>query len=262
MTCTKWKLAGWLLFCLTMFGTLAHAAVIEDAFTRANKLYAEQKYTEAIEGYEDILKQNGYSANVLFNLGNACLKDKQFGRAILNYERAIRVDPSDPEIHKNLVIARQEAGLPPIKVPWWLALLRHHSWDEWAYAVSASFTLMWIVGGLAWWRPDLCRLLGVSKEGEIRFWRAGVAFLALSTFILSAFLAVSLQPRLDGVVLKAGPALISPLENAGDLYQLREGEIVNVEGKRNDYFYARNYEGKGGWIPITRMQPIVPDLVQ
>ncbi|PTY01676.1 hypothetical protein DB346_11635 [Verrucomicrobia bacterium LW23] len=248
---------------LPLVATSAAAAEApESLFAQGNKLYQEKKYTEAAAAYEKVIQQNGFSANVLLNLGNACLKDKQYGRAILAFERAARLAPADAEITRNLSIARQEAGLPVTKTPWWLAILKRFSANDWAYAFSGTFALLWIIAGISLWRPESCRLLGVSDAGQLRFWRASVCLVAFACFLLLAALAVSLQPRFDAVVLKAGPAFISPIENAADMFQLSEGEIVNVEGKSSTYYYARNIKGEGGWIPSSRMEPIVPDILR
>src|SRR5437762_3407876 len=44
-----------------------------------------------------------------YNLGNAYFRQKDLGRAILNYERALALDQRHPEAQANLRIARDEA---------------------------------------------------------------------------------------------------------------------------------------------------------
>ncbi len=86
---------------LIILSPLAQAASRSDtAFEAANRAFGAGKYAEAISGYEKITKENGYSAAVLFNLGNAYYHNNQFGRAILNYERALRLSPRDPDIQE------------------------------------------------------------------------------------------------------------------------------------------------------------------
>ena len=55
----------------------------------------------------------GYSAPALYNLGNAYARTGKPGLAVLNYERARLLDPSDPDLETNLrhVRDRQAPGL-------------------------------------------------------------------------------------------------------------------------------------------------------
>ena len=60
----------------------------------------------------------GYSASRLFDLANAYARDGRPGMAVLNYERARLLAPSDPDIHANLSLVRTTSGLPPITGTW------------------------------------------------------------------------------------------------------------------------------------------------
>ncbi len=46
---------------------------------------------------------------LFYNLGNAYFRTGDLGRAILNYERALALDPSQPEARANLQLARDQA---------------------------------------------------------------------------------------------------------------------------------------------------------
>ncbi|MCL4856251.1 MAG: tetratricopeptide repeat protein, partial [Flavobacteriales bacterium] len=62
-------------------------------FTEANKLYAEAKYREAIEVYNELIKSDHLSAEIYYNLGNANYKLDEIAAAILNYEKALKLKP-------------------------------------------------------------------------------------------------------------------------------------------------------------------------
>lgn len=68
----------------------------------ADNLYNSGKYQEAIEIYVAAMEMEGVSAPALFNLGNACVKANELGKAALCYERAHRLDPSNRQIRENL----------------------------------------------------------------------------------------------------------------------------------------------------------------
>jgi hypothetical protein len=55
----------------------------------------------------------GYSAASLYNLANAYARAGKPGFAVLNYERARLLDPTDADIDANLRQVRTAAGIPP-----------------------------------------------------------------------------------------------------------------------------------------------------
>ena len=65
-------------------------------------------HAKAIELYEGILKSNGESAAVYYNLGNTYYKAGKIAPAILNYERCLLLDPGDSDARFNLQMARQK----------------------------------------------------------------------------------------------------------------------------------------------------------
>jgi tetratricopeptide (TPR) repeat protein len=68
---------------------------------------AKPLYDKAILLYEKIIEQGGiHNAKLYYNLANAYLLKDDLGRAVLNYRRAEKLDPSDLNIKKNLTFAR------------------------------------------------------------------------------------------------------------------------------------------------------------
>jgi uncharacterized protein YgiM (DUF1202 family) len=56
------------------------------------------------------LVDQGYADSALYyNLGNAHFKQGDYGRAILNYRRAERLAPRDPDVEANLALARAQS---------------------------------------------------------------------------------------------------------------------------------------------------------
>src|SRR6266545_2174695 len=99
-----------ILFSLA-FGIASVAYAQPDAdFLKANQEYAQGHFTEAISGYETLVRTGQWSANLFYDLGNAYFRTGDFGHAILNYERALALERHHPEATANLQIARDEAS--------------------------------------------------------------------------------------------------------------------------------------------------------
>lgn len=93
---------------LLNFSTIyADGFSVTDKFERANKFYEDKDYQSAIILYQSILREGVESSSIYFNLGNSYFKNGDLGRAILNYMRAKRINPSDEDIRQNLEFANQ-----------------------------------------------------------------------------------------------------------------------------------------------------------
>jgi tetratricopeptide (TPR) repeat protein len=73
---------------------------------RANQNYEAGLFTEAVGIYEAIIEAGIHNSDLYYNLGNAYFKQGDLGRAILNYRRAQRLTPRNPDVAANLSFAR------------------------------------------------------------------------------------------------------------------------------------------------------------
>ena len=56
---------------------------------------------------------------MFYNLGNAQYRAGDLGRAILNYERALALEPQHPEAEANLRLVRDKARALELQSNWW-----------------------------------------------------------------------------------------------------------------------------------------------
>src|SRR5207249_7442528 len=102
--------AAWraFLFCLLVLSPAVNAATNDDLFAKANTEFNAGSFKAAITDYGAVVQSGEWSANLFYNLGNAYFRDSDFGRAILNYKRALQLDRNHPEADANLRIARDQ----------------------------------------------------------------------------------------------------------------------------------------------------------
>ena len=91
------------LLILLMFSLPICAITKKNADTE----YEKRNYQQAIKDYEELL-QNGVSYEVYYNLGNAYYRLDNIPRAILSYERALRLSPNDEDVRVNLKMAQSK----------------------------------------------------------------------------------------------------------------------------------------------------------
>src|ERR1043166_6905842 len=95
--------------CAVLCLFIATSAFAQAEFAKANQEFAQGHFKEAIAGYEALVRAGQWNANLIYDLGNAYFRTRDFGRAILNYERALALDNHHPEATANLQIARDES---------------------------------------------------------------------------------------------------------------------------------------------------------
>ena len=134
-----------------------------DDWQRAEQLYADKQYAAAADLYKSMF-QYGESADLYYNYANALYKSNQIGLAILNYERALRLDPTNEDIKFNLdfVNRMKTDKIEPIErfflAEWLDALALMMTSNQWAYASIIGFvcmlilTLMYLFGRKVWLR--------------------------------------------------------------------------------------------------------------
>ena len=93
-----------ILFLFTSIFSFAN----NDIQAKAEKLYANKNYKEAIIAYESILKEGFVSYKLYYNLGNAHYKNNELGKAIYNYELANKLQPNNKDVKTNLRIANEK----------------------------------------------------------------------------------------------------------------------------------------------------------
>ena len=77
----------------------------DENFYKANNYYNNSKYLESIKIYESILAGGWESSNLYYNLGNSYFRQNQIGQSIWAYNKALKMDPRNEDLIKNLSIA-------------------------------------------------------------------------------------------------------------------------------------------------------------
>lgn len=224
----------------------------------ADKAYQEEKFGQAIKLYEEILATEGESAVIYYNLGNSYYKNKDIAKAVLNYERALLLNPGDADIRFNLDMARNKTTdqiTPTHEVfilTWGKALVNMMSESAWASLGIITF-ILFLIGAVFYIFGN--RIL-VKKIGFI----AGFVCLFLS--ICANFCASrqknALVDRTGAIIMVPTISVKStPNESGTDLFVLHEGTKVFVEdNSMKEWKEIRLEDGNKGWIKTESIELI------
>ncbi len=211
----------------------------------AQQAAAAGNYPLAVQKYQQVLQRDGFSAPVLFNLGNAWLRLGKPARAILEYERALVLAPHSAAIQANLATARQRAGIAPAAEGRWLAAARYFSFDIYAWAVLGG---VWVLCAAL----VLLRLNGLPRR--FARWLIPLAAVVLCVSTDAAVLCWSDQYR--AVVQAAAVMHLAPAISAAASGSLREGEVVWLQDRYAGFTLVRSADGHSGWVGVDTALPV------
>ena len=93
-----------ILIIFVFFSSNVFSKNFDQIFSEANEYYNNSKYLESIQLYENILSEGWESDNLYFNLGNSYFRQNQIGQSIWAYNKALKMDPRNEDLIKNLSI--------------------------------------------------------------------------------------------------------------------------------------------------------------
>jgi len=239
-----------LIFILFLLPLTLLPAQPTQALQAANQAYQDKDYEQAIRGYEEILLKGYESEALYYNLGNAYYRKGEAGRAMLNYQRALKLDPRDENTLHNIEVVR--AGLPDEivqiqmsgVVKAWLSVQNALSTRAWS---AAGLALIWLgAAGLAVF------LLSPARRRKKLGLLAGLLLISLSLLPFALAYGRSQQEffsrkaviMVEAVALRAAPEAES---KAG--IQLHEGAVVEIMDAIGAWFKVRLSDTSEGWLP-------------
>lgn len=248
-----------LIFCFTLFFIQTSVAQSEEqsTFQSANEAFSNKNYDQAIQLYESILDQDLQSSELYFNLGNCFFQKKEWGKTILNYERALIIAPNDTAILQNLALAKSEtideiAILPNFFLARWWTQIRNltHS-GIWSIL---GILLFWLgIGGIILW------ILGKERTQRKRGFLGGIITLGLSLVIFAlTYDRYQIQQKSGSAIIMSKETTLKSLpdEISNDILPLHEGTKVKITEKITSWYKVRLDNGEVGWIIESAIEEI------
>lgn len=130
------------LLILTLPASFAATAV-----QQADSAYNKKNFQDALYYYQAAAQKDGVSSDLYYNMGNTYYRLGDLGHAVLNYRRALALDPSNEEARLNLEFVRTKITDKPEDDSTFLrnVHLKIVSWmspDAWAWTSMGVFALM------------------------------------------------------------------------------------------------------------------------
>lgn len=226
-------------------------------WSRANSAYIQNNYRQAIELYNAILARNEHSAKLYFNLGNAYFKENSLGRSILNYNRALLLEPEDEDAAYNLSLANARTVDKIDTVPefflkeWLCALAQSLGTNSWtwisiiALTIGFAATMLWL-------------LAASMSRRKLGFYLGTVAMLIAfaSTFFAHYQRSRILNSNEAVITNLMAPVKSSPDEGSKDIFVLHEGTKIRVGEELGGWSEITLSDGNKGWMLSSALERI------
>ena len=243
------------LLLMSVVGVMAQTSA--ERWETGNRAYIEGNYDKAIEEYTAILDGGEYSMKLYYNLANAYFKAGANGKAILYYNKALRIAPSQEDIRHNLALAEAQtkdriAVIPEFFLNRWLRTLRNSmSCTAWSvlsllmFGAMLAFGLLFLLASQVRWR----------KVGFYGALCAFVLFVATTSFAVSS--RNDMLSHNEAIVMGTAISVkSSPDRSATDLFVLHEGTKVKVLTEVDEWVEVVIADGKKGWTECKNIEEI------
>jgi TPR repeat protein len=243
------RLHKFVLFLFISLSAVGFAQTEQNHLKKANDFYSKEKWDSAIASYEKVLNAGKESADLYYNLGNAYFKNKLIGKAIWNYELALKFNPNHADAQNNMAIAKStridkiENKQIQVISSFESSLGAIYNEKGWAFfTIALMFVMM------------LLFLLVIF--GRRLVWRRMALVLSLITmvcFVAVYYIGNTVYKKLrsnNHAVLTAYTSYLmnAPSENAKQMLLLHEGTEFEVLEQNKEYTFVKMENGNEGWL--------------
>ncbi|MFN0201578.1 MAG: SH3 domain-containing protein [Bacteroidia bacterium] len=234
-------------FCLTFSQTP------DNLILQANQAYQKGSYALCISLLDSLHHQKMGAASTFYNEGNAYYQFKNYPQAILNYERALRLENGNKDILNNLNLANKQLtdNINPIPelfiFRWWKSLACLFSPTFWAI-----FALLFLGIGL---------FFAVSYRLSPRKNKMRMLILFLFLAIIGRFAYMSsydvLYLNRFAIILQNEAQLkAKPGEESATVRKITAGIKVEIKEELGDWANVKLPNGELGWLALKNMEKI------
>ena len=225
---------------------------------QADSAYVNNDFANAVYLYENILDHQGESADIYYNLGNSYYKMNQIAKAIVNYEKALVLNPGNGDIRFNLELAQSKTvdKVTPMSevflVTWMKNLTNTMSEKGWAKLGIITFILMLLMMALYFFSKKIT----LKKVGFI-----SAICLLLVCIIANVFASSQKEKALshESAIIMAPSITVKSTPNEGgtDLFILHEGRKVMIkDNTMREWKEIQLEDGNAGWVPTSAIEII------
>jgi tetratricopeptide (TPR) repeat protein len=251
------KLKLFLMLLFTILYSFVNANTNNLLLDSANSAYSKGDYSKACKLYENIISNGEEAPEVYFNLGNAYYKTNNIALAILNYERALKLEPDNEDFSFNLKLANQKTedkidAAPQLFLSQWknglVDLMTEKRWSQLCILLICISLILFAM------------YITMQKRGLKQFGFFGgttLVILSIITFFIAQHKYSITKNNSEAIITSPSITVTgSPNEKGTKLFILHAGTKVNVTQEDVSWAEIKIANGNTGWIKISELQKI------
>lgn len=231
---------------------------LDSLWTAGVQAYTDGKFSDASAAWTSIEESGQKSAKLYYNLGNAWFKQGNYPKAILNYERALRLDPSYSDARYNLEFTSNFVQDKIEPVPEFI--LKSVARKVCYVMGSNAWAVIFIVLLAAALVMGLLFLLGSSVGKRRAGFYCGIVLLLLSAGALSfSIWQKSDSVKTDTAIVMSPVSSVKSSPSSGsskDLFVIHEGTKVTILDEVGSWKNIALADGRQGWITSNELEVI------
>lgn len=231
---------------------------LDSLWTAGVQAYTDGKFSDASAAWTSIEESGQKSAKLYYNLGNAWFKQGNYPKAILNYERALRLDPSYSDARYNLEFTSNfvQDKIEPVPEFILKSVARKVCYVMGSNAWAVIFLVL-LAAALVMGLPFL---LGSSVGKRRAGFYCGIVLLLLSAGALSfSIWQKSDSVKTDTAIVMSPVSSVKSSPSSGsskDLFVIHEGTKVTILDEVGSWRNISLADGRQGWIPASDIEII------
>ena len=231
---------------------------LDSLWTAGVQAYTDGKFSDASAAWTSIEESGQKSAKLYYNLGNAWFKQGNYPKAILNYERALRLDPSYSDARYNLEFTSNFVQDKIEPVPEFI--LKSVARKVCYVMGSNAWAVIFLVLLAAALMMGLLFLLGSSVGKRRVGFYCGIVLLLLSAGALSfSIWQKSDSVKTDTAIVMSPVSSVKSSPSSGsskDLFVIHEGTKVTILDEVGTWRNISLADGRQGWITSNELEVI------
>ncbi|MBD3169139.1 MAG: tetratricopeptide repeat protein [candidate division Zixibacteria bacterium] len=236
-----------ILLALFWFSSAGNAQTFEEDFRQGIEYYNEGDYIGAIEVFSDLVDRGYRRSELYYNLGCAYFKSGTLGKAILNFNRALELDPSDEDARINLQYARSFT-IDKIE-----ELDRSFIWEIYEGIINLlNINTGLIINALILWLFALIviAIIWFKWRNKFAWYVFSITLLLLITAsAISAYRINNEMNTRNGVlIVKQADVRTGPGDDFSLQFTAHEGLEFEIESEREGYWRIQLKNGLKGWV--------------
>mgnify|MGYP000200150153 CR=1 FL=1 len=244
---------------LIFIATLIHLSVsaagnYEDWWQKGNNYFDQKAYDSAAMYFNKIATLQPHNAEVYYNLGNTYYRLNQVGKAVLNYERALKYDPGHKLAADNLYLTQSRITnriqhIPEIFfVRWWKGMTGNNLTN--IYAGIAAILFLAAIGYF------IAKRMGyVNIDVPVQLSAAVIVLSAVFVF-LSIASARGLVSSNHAIVMQEGAPMMKAPKYGTSQSLIPEGIKVEIHNQEPGWHEVKLPDGRMGWLEQTALEKI------